>query len=163
NLPRSRPPPILDTPEDAMKNHTKIALVTGATRGVGREMVRQLAEAGVHTFLTGRNRDRAIAAALEFQAQGPPVDALPLDVTDPGSIAIAAHTLQTRHGRLNVLVNNAGVLMDEFGKIASEQTLETWRVTFETNLFGLIGVTQAFLPLLHQSGDGCIVNVSSIE
>lgn len=146
-----------------MNTSSKIALVTGATRGMGLETVRQLAEAGVQTILTGRNHERAIAAAQSFQAQGLPVEALQLDVTDPGSIRVAAHVVQLRHGRLDVLVNNAGIVMDEFGKIPSEQTLETWQVTFATNLFGVIAVTQAFLPLLYQAAHGTIVNVSSAE
>ncbi|WP_454828980.1 SDR family oxidoreductase [Pseudoxanthomonas wuyuanensis] len=145
-----------------MNTSSKIALVTGATRGIGRETVRQLAEAGVHTLLAGRNRDRAVEAALQLQAQGLPVEAIALDVTDPASIAAAASDVEQRHGRLDILINNAGILADETGKKVSEQTLDAWRTTFDTNLFGVIAVTQAFLPLLHKSAAGRIVNVSSI-
>lgn len=145
-----------------MNTSSKIALVTGATRGIGRETVRQLAEAGVHTLLAGRNRDRAVEAALQLQAQGLPVEAIALDVTDPASIAAAASDVEQRHGRLDILINNAGILADETDKKVSEQTLDAWRTTFDTNLFGVIAVTQAFLPLLHKSAAGRIVNVSSI-
>ncbi|WP_368566039.1 SDR family oxidoreductase [Pseudoxanthomonas sp. UTMC 1351] len=145
-----------------MNTTSKIALVTGATRGIGLHTVRQLAEAGVHTLLAGRNRAKAVEAALQLQGEGLPVEAIELDVTDAASIAAAAQEVEKRHGRLDILVNNAGIVVDEFGKKVSEQTLDAWRSTFETNLFGVISVTQAFLPLLHRSPSGRIVNVSSV-
>ncbi len=145
-----------------MQDTSRIALVTGATRGIGLQTVRQLAEAGVHTLLAGRDRARTVETALTLQAEGLPVEAITLDVTSDASIAEAVNTVAARHGRLDILVNNAGILVDEFGKKVSEQTAATWRKTFDTNVFGLIAVTQAFLPLLHKSSAGRIVNVSSI-
>ena len=145
-----------------MNASQKLALVTGATRGIGRETVRQLAEAGVHVLLAGRNRQRAVDAALDLQAQGLPVEALVLDVTDETSIATAVAEVERRHGRLDILVNNAGILVDELGKAPSAQSMDAWRRTFDTNLFGLVAVTRAFLPLLQRSPAGRIVNVSSV-
>jgi NAD(P)-dependent dehydrogenase (short-subunit alcohol dehydrogenase family) len=144
-----------------MNDQSRIALVTGATRGIGFETVRQLAKAGVHTLLAGRDRTRAVDAALRLQAEGLPVEAIELDVTDSGSIAAAARAVGEKHGRLDILVNNAGIGIDEAGKPRSAQTLQVWRETFDTNVFGLVEVTQAFLPLLHKSAAARIVNVSS--
>lgn len=145
-----------------MNATSRVALVTGATRGIGLETVRQLAEAGVHTLLAGRDRQKAVAAALTLQTQGLPVEAIALDVTDADSIAAAVREVEQRHGRLDILVNNAGILVDDFDRKVSEQTLDVWRRTFDTNVFGLIATTQAFLPLLHTSDAGRIVNVSSM-
>ena len=144
-----------------MSNNEKIALVTGATRGIGTETVRQLAEAGVRVVLAGRDAGKAEAAAALLQAQGLPVESIALDVNDAASIDAAAKSIGERFGRLDILVNNAGVLIDDMSKGVSGQSLDTWRATFDTNLFGVIAVTQAFLPLLRKSAAGRIVNVSS--
>ena len=145
-----------------MSTQEKIALVTGATRGIGLETVRQLAETGVHVLLAGRNRDKAVEAALALQAKGLSVEAIALDVTDATSIASAAQQIETRHGRLDILINNAGIMLDDPVQKVSGQSLETWRKTFDTNVFGVIATTQAFLPLLRKSAAGRIVNVSSL-
>ena len=144
------------------RHDDKIALVTGATRGIGLETVRQLASAGVHVLLAGRERNKAVAAALQLQAEGLSVEALALDVANDDSIALAAREVADRLGRLDILVNNAGVLRDDTARKPSEQTLATWRETFDTNVFGVVATTNAFLPLLRRAPAARIVNVSSL-
>jgi NAD(P)-dependent dehydrogenase (short-subunit alcohol dehydrogenase family) len=140
----------------------KIALITGANKGIGFETARQLARAGVHVILGSRERTKGVDAALKLQAEGLSVEALEIDVTHLGSIGEAAREIERKHGRLDILINNAGVLLDDLSKKPSEQTLEAWRKTFDTNVFGLVAVTHAFLPLLKKSAAGRIVNLSSI-
>ncbi len=140
----------------------KIALITGANKGIGLETARQLGQLGIHVIVAARDPAKAAAAAAALVGEGLAAQPLTLDVTSAASIAAAAATVRAQHGRLDILINNAGVLLDTAGAKPSEQTLETWRNTFDTNVFGLIAVTQAFLPLLHQSAAGRIVNLSSI-
>ncbi|GAB3103406.1 SDR family oxidoreductase [Lysobacter terrae] len=144
------------------QNANKIALVTGATRGIGFETARQLASQGVHVLLAGRDRSKAVEASLKLQAEGLPVEAIALDVTKTDSIAAAAQEIAQKHGKLDILVNNAGVFRDDMQRKPSEQSLEIWRETFDTNVFGVVATTQAFLPLLYKAPAARIVNVSSI-
>jgi NAD(P)-dependent dehydrogenase (short-subunit alcohol dehydrogenase family) len=145
-----------------MNTSKKIALVTGATRGIGLETVRQLADHGVHVILGGRDKAKAETAAATLRGKGFDVEAIALDVSDGKSIAAAAKDIASRHGHLDILVNNAGIMIDDMQLTPSQQPLENWRKTFDTNVFGLIAVTQAFLPLLEKSEGGRIVNVSSL-
>lgn len=140
----------------------KIALVTGANKGIGFETVKQLAQAGVHVIIGARDPAKGAAAALALQNEGLNVEAIGIDVTDLTSIAAAMRDIEVKHGRLDILVNNAGVMLDARDKKVSEQTLDSWRKTFDTNLFGLIAVTQAMLPLLKKSLAGRVVNLSSV-
>lgn len=144
------------------QNANKIALVTGATRGIGFETARQLATQGVHVLLAGRDRNKAVEASLKLQSEGLPVEAIVLDVTKTESIATAAQEIARKHGKLDILVNNAGVFRDDTERKPSEQSLDTWRETFDTNVFGVVATTQAFLPLLKLAPAARIVNVSSI-
>jgi NAD(P)-dependent dehydrogenase (short-subunit alcohol dehydrogenase family) len=144
------------------QNISKIALVTGATRGIGFETARQLASKGVHVLLAGRDRSKAVEASLKLQSEGLPVEAIALDVTKSDSIAAAAKEIAQKHGKLDILVNNAGVFRDDMQLKPSEQSLDTWRETFDTNVFGVVATTQAFLPLLKLAPSARIVNVSSL-
>src|SRR5688572_12600734 len=143
-------------------NSSKIALVTGGTRGIGFETARQLASNGVHVLLAGRDRAKAVEASLKLQSEGLPVEAIALDVTQADSIAAAATEVARKHGRLDILVNNAGVFRDDMQRKPSEQGLDVWRETFDTNVFGVVATTQAFLPLLKVAPAARIVNVSSL-
>jgi NAD(P)-dependent dehydrogenase (short-subunit alcohol dehydrogenase family) len=147
----------------------RIALVTGANKGIGREIAKQLAERGHEVLLGSRDRARGEAAAQQL---GEHVRALQLDVTSAASIAAALARIREELGRLDVLVNNAGIARSG---AASDSNLETIRQlgrpstaaladvreVFETNVFGVIALTQALLPLLRESPAGRIVNVSS--
>jgi len=143
-------------------NNKKIALVTGANKGIGLETARQLAQQNITVLLGSRDLAKGEAAARELGKAGLDVRALEIDVNESASIDKAVAQVERDFGRLDILINNAGVLVDDYGKKVSEQSLDTWRATFETNVFGLVATTQAFLPLLRKSDAGRIVNVSSI-
>ena len=147
----------------------RVALVTGANQGVGLQVAKELAAHGVTVLVGSRNFERGEAAAKEI---GPNARALQLDVTDQASIAAAAQSIRKELGRLDLLVNNAaisntnklpGVSVEEYSKSTrpSVVSLDEVRAVWETNVFGVIAVTQAMLPLLRESSDARIVNVSS--
>jgi NAD(P)-dependent dehydrogenase (short-subunit alcohol dehydrogenase family) len=140
----------------------KIALITGANKGIGLETARQLAKQGITVLAGARDEAKASAAAAELSGQGLDVHGIVIDVNDAGSIKKAADRIERDYGHLDILVNNAGVMLDDKEKKPSEQSLDIWRKTFETNLFGLVATTQALLPLLRKSAAGRIVNLSSI-
>ena len=143
-------------------SNKKIAVITGANKGIGLETARQLGKQDITILLGSRDLAKGEAAAKKLQAEGIDVQALEIDVSDEKSIRKAAEKVERDFGRLDILINNAGVMLDDEKKKVSEQTLDAWRETFETNLFGLIATTQAFLPLLRKSEAGRIVNLSSI-
>ncbi len=138
----------------------RIALVTGATRGIGLEVARALAARGHSVLLGARNMARGREAAGRLRDQGLEVKALQLDVADEGSVLAAASLVGAEAGRLDILVNNAGVALDG-GTPPSALDIARIRETFETNVFGCIRTTQAFLPLLQRSDAGRVVMVSS--
>jgi len=140
----------------------QIALVTGANKGIGFETARQLGKQGIHVIVAARDPAKAEAATLALKSDAISAEALTLDVSSAKSIELALKVITDKHGVLDILVNNAGVLLDDAAKKPSEQPLEAWRKTFDTNVFGLIAVTNALLPLLKKSKAGRIVNVSSI-
>ncbi len=140
----------------------KIALITGANKGIGLETARQLANLNIHVILASRKFETAQKEVERIQSEGHSAEAVYLDVTDSASISAAAANLEHRHGHIDILVNNAGTMLDAFDKAPSQQSLSMWRETFDTNVFGVVEVTNAFLPLIKKSDAGRIVNVSSI-
>jgi NAD(P)-dependent dehydrogenase (short-subunit alcohol dehydrogenase family) len=140
----------------------KIALITGANKGIGLETARQLAKQGITVLAGARDEAKASQAATELRKEGLDVHGIVIDVNEEGSIRETAARIERDYGHLDILVNNAGVMLDDQKKKPSEQSLELWRKTFETNLFGLVATTQALLPLLRKSAAGRIVNLSSI-
>jgi NAD(P)-dependent dehydrogenase (short-subunit alcohol dehydrogenase family) len=137
-----------------------IALVTGANRGIGLELVRQLARRGFTTVLGSRDLEKGRMAAELLAADGIQVEARRLDVADADSARHLAAELDSEHGRLDVLVNNAAVLYDTWQR-GVDADLDLVHQALETNLFGAWHTTQACLPLLRRSSHGRIVNVSS--
>jgi len=140
----------------------KIALITGANKGIGLETARQLAEQNIIVLIGARDLKKGEAAAKQLRDEDFEAHPIQIDVDDTDSIGKAAAQVEREYGRLDILINNAGVMLDDSKKKVSEQSLEIWRQTFDTNLFGLIATTQAFLPLLRKSKAGRIVNLSSI-
>ena len=128
------------------------ALVTGANKGIGKEIARQLAAAGLTVYVGSRDAGRGKSTADEI---GGDARLLVIDVTDEASIAAAASQV----GSLDILVNNAGISGD--GKPAGEADADSFRRVYETNVFGVVAVTNAFLPALRRSPKPRIVNVSS--
>ncbi len=143
-----------------MADTDRVALVTGANKGIGLEIARQLAQAGVLVILGARDPGRAGAAVEDLSSQGLAVRSVPLDLTDPASIAAAAEAIGAEHGRLDILVNNAGIV-DAGDGPPSASSPEAVRRILDTNFVGTLAVTQAMLPLLRRSPAGRIVNLSS--
>jgi NAD(P)-dependent dehydrogenase (short-subunit alcohol dehydrogenase family) len=138
----------------------RISLVTGANRGIGREVCRLLAGLGHTVVLTSRSLARAEEAAERLTREGSRVHPLELDVSDPRSVSAAAEEVDRTFGRLDVLVNNAAITYDTWQRAATAD-LAVVAEAAETNLYGPWRTVQAFLPLLRRSGHGRIVNVSS--
>lgn len=138
----------------------KTALVTGANKGIGREIARRLAADGYRVWLGCRDHERGEAAAAELRAQGLDVRQLDLDVTSDALCATAAQALARQTDRLDVLVNNAGVAL-ELRAPPSEEPVDQIKAIYEVNVFGPIRVTQAFLPLLKASAAARVVMMSS--
>src|SRR6266545_3605208 len=154
--------------EEITMHNNPVALVTGANKGIGLQIARDLAARGFTVLVGSRNLERGETAAKSVGANA---RALQLDVTNQASIAAAAERIRNEFGRLDVLVNNAAIShagkpgrsLEEMVKSqrASVASLDEVRAVFETNVFGVIAVTQAMLPLLREAPAGRIVNVSS--
>jgi NAD(P)-dependent dehydrogenase (short-subunit alcohol dehydrogenase family) len=140
----------------------KVALVTGANKGIGKAIVRGLARDGFIVYLGARDPERGRAAAAELTPEGT-VRFVQLDVTDPASVLAAKQTVDSEAGRLDVLVNNAGISSAPGSRFRTpiEESAENIRTVYETNVFAVVTVTNAFIPLLLRSDAGRIVNVTS--
>lgn len=134
---------------------TKIALVTGANRGIGREICRQLAERGLTVVLTARNEAKGIEAAAGMNGN---IIVQKLDVTSMQDAKEVAHFIGEKFGKLDVLINNAGIIS---ARGAINADIHEAKLVMDTNLFGAWQVTLAMLPLLKESREGRIINMSS--
>lgn len=139
----------------------KIALITGANKGIGFETARQLGAQGITILIGARDEARGTEAVAKLQSEDVEAHFVQLNVTDAATHANAANFIADKFGKLDILINNAGVLMD-YGVPISAAPLANWRTTFETNVFSLIELTQTLLPLIKKSEAGRIVNLSSI-
>jgi len=141
---------------------TKIALITGANKGIGFETARQLASRGMTVLVGARNEKRGRQAEQALRDGGADAHAVQLDVTDATSVKRAAEWIEVQYGRLDVLVNNAGTAsVARRGAPPSQTSLDDMRAVYEINVFGVVTVTNAMLPLLRRAAAARIVNVSS--
>jgi NAD(P)-dependent dehydrogenase (short-subunit alcohol dehydrogenase family) len=138
----------------------RIALVTGANKGIGYEVARQLGKQGITVFVGARDAALGEEAAGRLRAEGSSVCFIELDVTKPGTITNAANRIRAEHGRLDILVNNAGIAQKGDGP-PSVADPDAVRRILDVNFFGVLAVTQAMLPLVKNSSSGRIVMVSS--
>ena len=137
-----------------------LALITGANKGIGFETARRLGQKGIHILVGARDTARGEDAVQKLATLSVQATFVQLDVTDETSIAQAAQSIADRFGRLDILINNAGI---SGGRVSnpSDTALAFMRTIYDTNVFGVVAVTQAMLPLLRKSPSGRIVNVSS--
>ncbi len=146
-----------------MSTAKKVALISGANKGIGLETARQLGKQGVTILLGARDLAKGEAAAAELKKEGIDARAVKLDVVNAADVKAVAEKIEREFGLLDVLVNNAGVAFEAFDANKTSTTSdEVLRKTFDTNFFAVVAVTQALLPLLKKSEAGRIVNVSSI-
>jgi NAD(P)-dependent dehydrogenase (short-subunit alcohol dehydrogenase family) len=146
-----------------MSEQKKVALITGANRGIGLETARQLGKEGVTILVAARELSKSEAAVAELKKEG--IDARPikLDVDNPADYKAAADKIEKQFGVLDILINNAGIMLDgRKGNETSTTSPEILKKTFGTNFFAVVALTQTLLPLLKKSKAGRIVNLSSI-
>ncbi|MBH8573695.1 SDR family oxidoreductase [Nostocaceae cyanobacterium CENA369] len=141
----------------------KVAVVTGGNRGLGFEASRQLAKKGYKVILTSRDAAKGKAAAQQLQSEGLDVISHPLDVTSDDSNRKLAEFIHQQFGKLDVLVNNAGIYIDNQagGNSVFNAKIDTLQQTIDSNVYGPLRVTQALIPLMKEQNYGRIVNVSS--
>ncbi len=140
---------------------TTIALITGANKGIGLATAQLLGARGITVLLGARDAGRGREAERMLRTAGADGHFVPLDVTDEASALAAAAYIEEAHGQLDILVNNAGIARGDGRGQPSETRIGTLREVFETNVFGVVTVTNAMLPLLRRSAAARVVNVSS--
>jgi NAD(P)-dependent dehydrogenase (short-subunit alcohol dehydrogenase family) len=146
-----------------MSTDKKIALITGGNKGIGLETARQLGKLGVTVLIGVRDEAKGEAAVADLKKDGVEVRAVKLDMENPADYAAVAKLIEKDYGRLDILINNAGIFLD--GRKANETSTTSKDIlqkTFNTNFFAVVGLTQTLLPLLKKSLGGRIVNLSSI-
>lgn len=147
------------------EQNKKIALITGANRGIGFETARQLGQQGIKVLVGARGEESGREAESKLRDEGFDAEFVLLDVDDAKTHESAARFVEENYGKLDILVNNAAISVDEFENDApvqaSKTSQEIFRKTFDTNFFNTIAVTQAFLPLVEKSDAGRVVFVSS--
>ena len=141
-------------------SQSRIALVTGGNKGIGLEIARALARAGLGVIIGARDEGRAAQALADLAKDGLSAETVALDLIDPATIAAAAALIEARHGRLDVLVNNAGIF-DFADSTPGRASIDAVRKVMEVNFIGTLAVTQAMLPLLRAAPEGRIVNLAS--
>ncbi len=141
-----------------MTSQEKVALVTGSSSGIGLETSLLLAKDGFHTFATMRNVDKGKEINTIAARENLPVKIIQLDVTDEISVKNAIQKILSEAGRIDALVNNAGYGL---GGAFEDSSMDEIKAQYETNVFGLIRVTQAVLPAMRKQASGTIVNISS--
>ena len=137
----------------------KVALISGANKGIGKEVARQLGKKGFKVLLGSRDMGRGETAAEELRKDGVDAHAIQLDVTDEGSVVKAIEQIEKNHGRLDVLVNNAGIVSDRVTGVDS--SIDLVEQTLQTNFIGALRLLLKSVGLLEKSGAGRVVNVSS--
>jgi NAD(P)-dependent dehydrogenase (short-subunit alcohol dehydrogenase family) len=146
-----------------MAAEKKVAFVTGGNRGIGLETARQLGKQGVKVVIGSRDLEKGKAAAEKLRADGADVEAIRFDITKPADYREAYNYFDKNFGRLDILINNAGISKETVGgpNNASSASRELLRETFDTNFFGTVELTQTLLPLIRKAPEGRIVNLSS--
>jgi NAD(P)-dependent dehydrogenase (short-subunit alcohol dehydrogenase family) len=139
----------------------RLAVVTGANNGIGYEICRQLARNGLRVVLTSRDPEKGREARKKLEKEGLDVLHHKLEVTDQSSVAAIARHIESEYDRVDVLVNNAGILIDSRSTSVLRQKEETFRATLETDFFGALRMCQALVPLMQKNHYGRVVNLSS--
>ena len=143
----------------------KIALITGANKGIGFETSRQLAQLGIKVLMGARDEKKGAASLEKLQAEGLDAEFIRLDVTHSDDISNARALIEKKFGHLDILVNNAGMFHSQeqlSGNSTGTVSMQALRETFNVNFFGMVELTQALLPLIKKSPAGRIVNISSM-